>query len=183
MLDDRKERILRAVVDDYVASGEPVGSRALVRNHGFALSPATIRNEMADLVDSGYLEQPHASAGRIPSDKGYRYYVDHFVRTDPAERTVRRVAQRILADARETTATIRTTARFLSEASRFLALVTRPQTENCRIETLRVVPVREDRALLVLVTDDGQVEHRLVELEAPVGRRELDEVNRVLAEV
>ena len=75
-MDQRKRRILQAVTEDYIASAEPVGSRTIARKYQLGVSPATIRNEMADLEEAGYLEQPHTSAGRIPSDKGYRYYVD-----------------------------------------------------------------------------------------------------------
>ena len=82
-MDPRKMRILQAVTDDYINTAEPVGSRTIARKYGLGVSPATIRNEMSDLEELGYLEQPHTSAGRVPSDKGYRFYVD--VLMDPAE--------------------------------------------------------------------------------------------------
>lgn len=182
MLGERKERILRAVIDDYIASGEPVGSRTLARRYGFMVSPATIRNEMADLEDSGFLEQPHASAGRVPSDKGYRYYVDHFVRPPAESAALAHVRDQLAVRAREIGWAVRQTARILSEASHFLALVTGPQLEHSRIETLRVLPVREGRALLVLVTDDGFVEHRLIELDGQIPAGEVERMNRLFSE-
>ncbi|MBE3589590.1 MAG: heat-inducible transcription repressor HrcA [Firmicutes bacterium] len=183
MIDERKQRILRAVIEDYISTGEPVGSRTIARKHGFNVSPATIRNEMADLEELGFLEQPHTSAGRVPSDLGYRYYVDHFVRAVPADhRLWQFMRDRLALRAREIGAAVRAAARMLSEASNFLALVSGPHLESARIDALRIVPVGGQRALFVVVTDTGIVENRLLELGQPLNPAEVERINRLFEE-
>lgn len=183
MIDERKQRILRAVIEDYISTGEPVGSRTIARKHGFNVSPATIRNEMADLEELGFLEQPHTSAGRVPSDLGYRFYVDHFVRSMPADHRVWQLMRdRLALRAREIGAAVRTAARMLSEASNFLALVSGPHLENARIDALRIIPMSEGRALIVVVTDTGLVENRLLEVGQELDQAEIERINSLFEE-
>ena len=181
MLDDRKKRVLRAIVDDYIATAEPVGSRTIARKYRLGVSPATIRNEMADLEELGYLEQPHTSAGRIPSDKGYRFYVDRLML--PArltEEDVSRIRRIYEEKAREIQTLIHQTARVLAETTNYLALVLGPQLEKATFQRLTLVPLRPGLALLVLVTDAGFVQTASVEVPQGVRDEELHHIAQVL---
>jgi len=181
MLDERKNRVLQAIVEDYVATAEPVGSRTIARKYSLGVSPATIRNEMADLEQMGYLEQPHTSAGRIPSDRGYRYYVDCLMEAqevDPSEEElIRRTFERKV---REVDTLIRETARLLSETTHLTAVVVGPQISKAHFRELRLVPLTEDRAVLIFITDSGFVENQVVELPVEVTMLELQKVSEIL---
>jgi heat-inducible transcriptional repressor len=163
VLSDRKQRVLRAIVDDYVATAQPVGSLTLSRKYRLGVSPATLRNEMAGLEDLGYLEQPHTSAGRIPSDRGYRLYVDALMQRMPlVEPQVRSIRNLYEARIREIEDLIRETARTLSEHTKCLAMIFGPKLTRTAFRTLRMLPLSEDSALLVLVTDAGFVESAVI---------------------
>lgn len=181
MLDERKNRVLQAIVEDYVATAEPVGSRTIARKYSLGVSPATIRNEMADLEQMGYLEQPHTSAGRIPSDRGYRYYVDCLMEAqevDPSEEElIRRTFERKV---REVDTLIRETARLLSETTHLTAVVVGPQMSKAHFRELRLVPLTEGRAVLIFITDSGFVENQVVELPVEVTMLELQKVSEIL---
>lgn len=181
MLDERKNRVLQAIVEDYVATAEPVGSRTIARKYSLGVSPATIRNEMADLEQMGYLEQPHTSAGRIPSDRGYRYYVDCLMeaqQVDPSEEElIRRTFERKV---REVDTLIRETARILSETTHLTAVVVGPQISKAHFRELRLVPLTEGRAVLIFITDSGFVENQVVELPMEVTMLELQKVSEIL---
>ena len=124
LMDDRKKRILQAVTDDYINTAEPVGSRTIARRYDLGISPATIRNEMADLEESGYLEQPHISAGRIPSQKGYRFYVDFIMQTKGVSDEERlRIRRRLEERKRELDLVTEETARILAQLSNYAAFV------------------------------------------------------------
>ncbi|MCR4398192.1 MAG: heat-inducible transcriptional repressor HrcA [Firmicutes bacterium] len=163
MLDDRKVRVLRAIVEDYVLTAEPVGSRTIARKYNLGVSPATIRNEMADLEEMGYLEQPHTSAGRIPSDLGYRYYVDRLMpeQTLSAE-VVESIHQALEQKTREIQDLIQYAVRVLSDATNYLALVLGPQLSAARFHRMSALPLDAGSALLILVTDVGFVETALI---------------------
>lgn len=181
MLDDRKNRVLQAIVEDYVATAEPVGSRTIARKYSLGVSPATIRNEMADLEQMGYLEQPHTSAGRVPSDRGYRYYVDCLMETrrvDPSEEElIRRTFERKV---REVDTLIRETARLLSETTHLTAVVVGPQIAKAHFRELRLVPLTEGRAVLIFITDSGFVENQVVDLPVEITMLELQKVSEIL---
>lgn len=181
-MDQRKRQVLKAVVQDYVDTAEPVGSRTLARKYGLGVSPATIRNEMADLEEMGFLEQPHTSAGRIPSDLGYRFFVDALMDAvspppELVERLRRLYAQRVDQVGR----LLRQTAQVLSEATDCLALVESPQVEPITFRHLQLLPLSERRALLLLVTEEGLVQQRLVELPDPVSEVDLARISSVLS--
>jgi heat-inducible transcriptional repressor len=182
MMEDRKRRVLQAIIDDYIHTAEPVGSRTVARKYGLGVSPATIRNEMADLEDMGYLEQPHTSAGRVPSDKGYRFYVD-VLTPEQAAVDVDAGAVRALLSARaqRVDAVIRQAARLLAEWSEVLAVASQPAAQEERLAALQVVPLRGNVGLLVLVADDGRVSTRLVEFHAPPDPLRLDRLSRMLS--
>ncbi|MGE5485563.1 MAG: heat-inducible transcriptional repressor HrcA [Ignavibacteriales bacterium] len=159
MLDDRKVRVLRAIVEDYITTAEPVGSRTIARKYSLGVSPATIRNEMADLEEMGYLEQPHTSAGRIPSDLGYRYYVDWLMpEVALSAHVIDSIHQAFEEKTREIQSLIQQTVRILSDTTSYLAVVLGPQLHSARFHRLNVVPLTASSALLVLVTDAGFVQ-------------------------
>lgn len=182
-MDDRKNRVLQAIVDDYVNTAEPVGSRTIARKYRLGVSPATIRNEMSDLEELGYIEQPHTSAGRVPSDRGYRYYVDCLMESqdlhDGEREQIRRAFERRL---REMDALIREGARILSDATHLTGVALGPQIGRAAFKEIRLVPVTRDRALLVYITDAGFMENTLVDLPVEVTLLELQQISQLLSE-
>lgn len=182
-LDDRKNKVLQAVIEDYVATAEPVGSRTIARRYHLGVSPATIRNEMSDLEELGYLQQPHTSAGRIPSDRGYRYYVDCLMEskevTESEHDLIRRTFERKVS---EIDRLVRETARLLSETTHLTAVLSGPQMQKAHFRDLRLVPLGTDKAMLVYVTDSGFIENQILELPVEVTMLELQRVSEVLNE-
>ncbi|HEX6989767.1 MAG TPA: heat-inducible transcriptional repressor HrcA, partial [Bacillota bacterium] len=164
-------------------TAEPVGSRTVARRYGLGVSPATIRNEMADLEEMGYLEQPHTSAGRIPSTKGYRFYVDELMDLEPPSLPDIDRIRRLFADRiREVDAVLRQAARILSEVTDGLALIQGPTLSRAVFRALRMILLRPERALLVLVTDEGLVDHRLVEVPPGTTSGDLERIAAVLTD-
>lgn len=182
-LDARKNKVLQAIIEDYVSTAEPVGSRTIARKYRLGVSPATIRNEMSDLEELGYLEQPHTSAGRVPSDRGYRYFVDTLMAvrelTPPEQEALRHTFERKM---REVDALIRETVRLLGESTHLASVVVGPQVGQAVFKEVHLVPVARDRALLVYVTDAGFVENTLVDLPIEVTTVELQRVGALLTD-
>lgn len=182
-LEERKSKVLQAIIEDYVATAEPVGSRSIARKYQLGVSPATIRNEMSDLEELGFLEQPHTSAGRVPSDRGYRYYVDCLMQsksvTPHEEELIHLTFQRKAA---EIETLIRETARLLSDTTKLTAVVTGPQMGQAHVRELRLVPVGGDKAVLIYVTDSGFVENQVLNLPVEVTMLELQRVSDLLNE-
>lgn len=162
MLDDRKLAVLRAVVEDYVATRDPVGSKALVERHGLDVSPATIRNDMAVLEEEGYITAPHTSAGRIPTDKGYRLFVDRLSRAKPLTPAERRAIDTVMTGAIDLDDMVRRTVRFLAQLTRQVAVVQYPSLTRSTVQHVELVSVAPGRMLLVLITSNGRVEQRVV---------------------
>ena len=161
-LQDRKQKILRAVVENYIQSGEAIGSKALIEQTGLSVSSATIRNELADLVRDGYLLQPHTSAGRVPTHKGYRYYIDHLVESQPLDSRVKEYIEDVIlsgADAPEKI--LQKTAEVLSNLSGMAAVTTTPSTENARVHKIRFVITGRHTCMAVLITSNGIIKSRL----------------------
>jgi heat-inducible transcriptional repressor len=172
-LDDRKLEVLRAIVEDYVETQEPVGSRALVERHNLRVSSATVRNDMAVLEDEGYLRQPHTSAGRVPTDKGYRLFVDRLSRVKPLSPAERRAIERFLVGVVDLDDVVHRTVRLLAQLTRQVAMVQYPSLARSRVRHLELVPISSTRLMLVMITDTGRVEQRLVEMPGPVGTEEV----------
>jgi heat-inducible transcriptional repressor len=164
MLDDRKLEVLRAIVEDFVATNEPVGSKALVERHHLGVSPATVRNDMAALEEEGYIAQPHTSAGRIPTDKGYRLFVDRLSGVKPLTPAERRAIERFLDGAVDLDDVVRRTVRLLAQVTRQVAVVQYPTLSRATVRHVELVPLTETRLMLVAITDSGRVEQRVVEL-------------------
>ncbi|MBE3598228.1 MAG: heat-inducible transcription repressor HrcA [Limnochordaceae bacterium] len=161
-MEDRKQRILRAITDDYIQTAEPVGSRTVARKYLPGVSPATIRNEMADLEEQGYLEQPHASAGRIPSDLGYRYYVEVLIPREELPAEPPQAWHEELLGARDPETLITRAGRALSRRVRYSTLVLRPSLRRLVLRHVRYTPVDPEHVLLVVVADPGFVYNRLL---------------------
>ena len=165
-MDDRKLAILRAVVTDYVSMREPVGSKALVERYHLDVSPATVRNDMASLEEEGYLTQPHTSAGRIPTDKGYRMFVDRLGAVKPLSAPERRAIESFLAGALDVDDVVRRTVRLLAQLTRQVAIVQYPVMSGVTIRHVEIVSLTGDRALVILVNSSGKVDQRPIETTA-----------------
>ncbi|HXG15149.1 MAG TPA: heat-inducible transcriptional repressor HrcA [Calidithermus sp.] len=177
-MDARHRDVLIALVREYIDTAEPVGSRALARRHFPHLSPATLRNVMADLEEMGYLAQPHASAGRVPTDKAYRFYVDSFPKPSP---TPRRSAEVVPARPPGIDTLMEQTSSRLSEATKMTGLLLAPPLKRTRIARVELIPLEEDRALAVLVTDSGWVTARALTLDPPLPAEQVRKVGRELS--
>ena len=164
MSDDRRLAVLRAIVEDYVSSHEPVGSKALVERHQLGVSPATIRNDMAVLEEEGYITQPHTSAGRIPTDKGYRLFVDRLANVKPMSPAEKRAIQTFLEGADDVDDIVDRTVRLLAQITRQAAVVQYPSLSRAAVRHVELVPVGGRSALLVLITDSGRVEQRVLDV-------------------
>lgn len=164
MQEDRRLAVLRAIVEDYVATEEPVGSKALVERHGLNVSPATIRNDMAALEDEGYLAQPHTSAGRVPTDKGYRLFVDKLSAVRAMSSAERRAISTFLDGAVDLDDVIQRSVRVLAQLTRQVAVVQYPTLSRSTVRHIEIVAMTPQRLLIVLILSTGRVEQRVVEL-------------------
>lgn len=163
MSSERQLDVLRAIVQDYVHSREPVGSRNLVERHNLGVSPATIRNDMATLEDHGYIHQPHTSAGRVPTDKGYRLFVDQISALRPLSAAERRAITELLEGAVDLDDVLDRSARLLAQITRQVAVVQYPSMRRSALRHVELVPISEHRLMVVIITDKGRVEQRSVE--------------------
>ncbi|GAB2456856.1 heat-inducible transcriptional repressor HrcA [Streptomyces incanus] len=173
MLSERRLQVLRAIVQDYVGTEEPVGSKALTERHNLGVSPATVRNDMAALEDEGFIAQPHTSAGRIPTDKGYRLFVDKLAGVKPMTAPERRAIQNFLEGAVDLDDVVARTVRLLAQLTRQVAVVQYPSLTRSTVRHVELLPMAPARAMLVLITDTGRVEQRMIDCPAPVGEATL----------
>jgi heat-inducible transcriptional repressor len=164
MLDDRKLDVLRAIIEDYVSTQEPVGSKALVERHRLGVSPATVRNDMAVLEDEGFIAQPHTSAGRIPTDKGYRLFVDRLTSVKPLSAAERRAISTFLEGAVDLDDVVQRTVRMLAQLTRQVAIVQYPSLTRSTVRHVELVTLAPGRLLMVLITSAGGVEQRVIEV-------------------
>jgi heat-inducible transcriptional repressor len=173
MQDERRLAVLRAIVEDYVSTQEPVGSKALVERHGLGVSPATVRNDMAALEEEGLITQPHTSAGRIPTDKGYRLFVDRLTTIKPMSAAEKRAIATILDGAVDVDDVVQRSVRLLAQLTHQVALVQYPTLSRSTVRHVELVPLTDTRLLVVLILSTGRVEQRLVELPAALGDDDL----------
>lgn len=163
LLDERKRRILKAVVHEYVETAEPVGSESLVQRYNFSVRSATIRNEMAEMADMGYLRQPHTSAGRVPSDLGYRFYVDRLMDAPQLpKREAVRAKEGLSSAAAEFDRAVSQTCRILTGLTRYTSIATQVMGMETVIRHITLSRITGRKLLLVVVLSDGRVEHRIV---------------------
>ncbi|TCO80056.1 heat-inducible transcriptional repressor HrcA [Marinisporobacter balticus] len=164
-LGERKLKILQAIIKDFIDTAEPVGSRTLRKKYDLGISAATIRNEMADLEEMGYLQQPHTSAGRVPSDKGYRLYVDSLMIIDKlAQRQKEAIRKSILQSVGEVEQVITNTSKILSQMTRLTSVVLSPQFDQSKLKTVQLIPVDESSILLVIISESGVVKNTLLRM-------------------
>lgn len=166
MSEERRLEVLRAIVEDYVLTREPVGSRVLAEKHRLGVSPATIRNDMAALEEDGYIAQPHTSAGRIPTDKGYRLFVDKLSTVKPLSSPERRAIETFLSEAVDLDDVVTRAGRLLAQLTGQVAVVQYPSLRRSGLRHLELVPVGDRRLLVVIITDTGRVEQRTLEVPA-----------------
>ena len=164
MLDDRKLAVLRAIVTDYVQNSEPVGSKALVERHRLDVSSATIRNDMAALEDEGLIAAPHTSAGRVPTDAGYRLFVDRLSAVKPMSSAEQRAIAHFLEGAVDLDDVVDRTVRLLSTLTHQVAVVQYPSLARSCVRHIELVPLGGERVLVVLITTTGRVEQRVVDV-------------------
>jgi heat-inducible transcriptional repressor len=167
-VEERKLEVLRAIVEDFIATNEPVGSKAIVDRHHLGVSPATIRNDMAALEDEGLIHQPHTSAGRVPTDAGYRIFVDRITSLKPLSQAERRAIEKFLDNAVDLDGVLHNAVKALAQLTRNVAVVQYPSLSRSRVRHLETVLLGPSRLMLVLITDTGRVEQRVVELPGPV---------------
>ena len=184
-MDERKKQILHALIRDYVDVGEPVGSRTIAKKYGLGVSPATIRNEMSDLEEMGFIIQPHASAGRVPSDKGYRYYVDNLM--EPEEKLLSDEEQQRLADffdgcAAELEQLFQQSCKLLSNMTNYTAMLVKPKLSESVLERFKLVRLNENQLLAIMITDDGKIHNKIMKLPVTLSDLNLAEVEAVLQE-
>lgn len=180
-LDERKKKILEAIIREYVRTAEPVGSRSIARQSDLGVSAATVRNEMADLEDMGYLEQPHTSAGRIPSEKGFRFFVDCMMKPEELAEGDKNFLRRILKEkVNGLEDLMQQTSSVLTNFSHYASLVVSPAPKGAEgIRKIELILLEPGLALLVLVTDKGMIMHRKLDIAEGLTAPDLEQVSQV----
>lgn len=180
-LSEREESILGAIVASYVATAEPVGSRAIVKRHGLDLSPATVRNVMADLEESGFLKQLHTSSGRVPTDQGYRYFVDYLMREQHLSIEERAKIERELAQkANDADAVMREASRLLAQTSGQTGIVEAPDETQAEVRRIEIVPLAPTRAVALIADSCGRVRTIMVNLDGSLQSLDIEPIGRFL---
>lgn len=184
MIDERKLKILQAIVNDYINTGEPVGSRTIAKKHDLGISSATIRNEMADLEDMGLLEQPHSSSGRIPSSKGYRLYVDRIMEYEKLSLDEESIIKKAIIDGAlyEVDKILKQAGTLLSELTNLTCLVTPPSMQKSYIKSIQLVPIEGNSIICVLLTDSGVIKNNIIKVDEIPSLETLNYISHVLNE-
>jgi heat-inducible transcriptional repressor len=173
-LSGRAQQLLKALIESYIRDGQPVGSRTLSRDSGMSLSSATIRNVMADLEDLGFVASPHTSAGRIPTDKGYRFFVDTLLQLKPLHHgEIEDIERRLASDASKGRSLVQTVSQMLSSVTHMAGLVTLPNPNYVALSHIEFVGLSENRALAIMVMNNREVQNRVVQLDRPTSGEEL----------
>ena len=181
-INKRKIMILEAIINDYINTGEPVGSRTIAKKYDLGVGSATIRNEMSDLEDMGYLEQPHASAGRVPSSKGYRLYVDNLMKKASLTREEELLIKEYIIDNAmlEVDKIVKQASRLLSELTNLTCVVQTPSVKQSHIRSIQLMNVDSNTLLSVIVTDTGVIKNHLMKLDKVPSPEELFKINEVI---
>ncbi|OBB26781.1 heat-inducible transcriptional repressor HrcA [Mycolicibacterium elephantis] len=180
--EDRRFEVLRAIVADFVATKEPIGSKSLVERHNLGVSSATVRNDMAVLEAEGYITQPHTSSGRVPTEKGYREFVDRIHEVKPLSSSERRAILSFLESGVDLDDVLRRAVRLLAQLTRQVAIVQYPTLTASTVRRLEVVPLTPARVLLVVITDSGRIDQRIVELGDTIDDHELGHLRDLLGQ-
>ncbi|OBI13789.1 heat-inducible transcriptional repressor HrcA [Mycobacterium sp. E2327] len=180
--DERRFEVLRAIVADFVATKEPIGSKSLVERHNLGVSPATVRNDMAVLEAEGYITQPHTSSGRVPTEKGYREFVDRLDDVKPLSSAERSAIQSFLESGVDLDDVLRRAVRLLAQLTRQVAVVQYPTLSTSTVRHLEVVSLTPARLLMVVITDSGRVDQRIVELGDVIDDHQLSQLREMLGQ-
>jgi heat-inducible transcriptional repressor len=173
-LNERAQLLLKALIENYIRDGQPVGSRTLSRDTGLSLSSATIRNVMADLEDLGFVASPHTSAGRIPTDKGYRFFVDTLLKLKPLrQEEVEEIERRLGTDAQNGRSLVQTVSQMLSSVTHMAGLVTLPNPNYVALSHIEFVTLSENRALAIMVMNNREIQNRVVQFDRHYSAEEL----------
>lgn len=177
----RKRRILKAIIQQHILTAEPVGSRTLAKKYELEVSPATIRNEMSDLEEMGFLEQPHTSAGRIPSDMGYRFYVDALMEKEGVRsKELEKSLHELYDEKQGIQGVISGMAQMLSKLTRYAAMISEPQLGKSKIRKLQLLRVAQKSLLIVLITDTGIVNNKIIKLRQDLSPKQIKYINQFL---
>lgn len=180
-LSERKLRILQAIVGDFIYSAEPVGSRTLSKKYDMGISPATIRNEMSDLEEMGFLTHPHTSSGRVPSDKAYRLYVDSLMkRYELPDQEKKSIEKKLVANISELDRTIQHAVSLLSELTNLTSFAMTPKQEDNRLKQIRFLPVDERTVVLMIVTETGKVTNTTIQIKSDYDAERLEFLSKVM---
>lgn len=183
MLDERKLKVLYAIINSYVLTAEPIGSRTISKQYNLGVSPATIRNEMSDLEELGYLNKPHSSAGRVPSDKAYRLYVDNLLKAkNPiVDKVQKNEIKKILSkDSMEIDKLIQNSAKMLSALTSYTSLAITPQIETNNLKHIQLLLIAQGEILVVLVSSSGMVKNTIIKIEIPITENLLNTISNFL---
>lgn len=180
-LNERKIKILQAIIDDYVETAEPVGSRTIAKKYDLGISSATIRNEMADLEELGFIIQPHTSSGRIPSDKGYRLYVDQMMEYKELSKDKTHIIEQILANnINKIDFLMQETAKILSLLTNYTTLVSQPQIQKTKLKHIQLIPLDEKSVILIVVTDGNLVRNHVLNMNEQANQETLYVLSNML---
>lgn len=182
MLTERQLLLLQMIIDDFIETAHPIGSRALAKKGSIPYSAATIRNDMADLEELGFLEKMHSSSGRIPSEKGYRYYVDHLIKPDTHKRNAGIISDLIQEGFYEFEQIVQTSAEMLSELTNYTSIILGPEIFETKLKQLQIVPISSQLAVAILVTNTGHVEHRSISLPKGMNTADLEKLVNIINE-
>ena len=177
-LDERKTKILNAIIKNYLETGEPVGSRTISKYTDLNLSSATIRNEMSDLEELGYILQPHTSAGRIPSDKGYRFYVDHLM--EEKDKEVADMKAFVIEHTEKMDQVLQQVAKLLAVNTNYATMITSPQTHHSKVKFLQLSNVDEHNILVVVVLEGNLVKNKIIPVDEPIDNEQMLKLNILL---
>lgn len=180
--DERRFEVLRAIVADFVATKEPIGSKTLVERHNLGVSSATVRNDMAVLEAEGYITQPHTSSGRVPTEKGYREFVDRLDDVKPLSAAERRAIRNFMESGVDLDDVLRRAVRLLAQLTRQVAIVQYPTLSSSTVRHLEVIALTPARLLMVVITDSGRVDQRIVELGDVIDDHELSRLREMLGQ-
>ncbi len=179
-LNERKLQILKAIINDYFETAEPVGSRTLSRHYDLGISPATIRNEMSDLEELGFIIQPHTSSGRIPSDKGYRFYVDMMLQIQKAEFTKLVYLEELKKSASRIEDMLKNIGEYLARETHYASIVSSPAYKKSKIKNIQLVEVEKKAMLAVVVTDSNVIKDYMIYLEQSINQEKLNQLALIL---
>ena len=177
-LDERKRKILKAIIQTYLETGEPVGSRTISKYTDLNLSSATIRNEMSDLEEMGYILQPHTSAGRIPSDKGYRLYVDELMREK--EQEVADIKNMVIEKTDRMEKVLQQVVKVLASSTNYATLITGPEYHRNKVKFIQLSKVNEEQLLVVIVVEGNLVKNQMIDLDETINDEQILKLNLLL---